>query len=480
MVMVSRFVKIAFLLAAGTLCQISPAWSSEPSENDLTLVSGQQKAQAVTEVDSANSIANVGSETAVEGSNNAIEENSSAEIGLPEVKGNIESLNSDKTSSETSSQSSKGQWKIGGKVELEYSNDEHPTIVNNDISGCDTLMYETNKLLPQFELNAQYLQDDFKFYTKARYRFDKKKVELLDCYANVPLGEGQKVTLGRFKTRFGIEKSQSSSKYLTCNASAVTDSLYLGRAWGASFEFTNKDGDQLMLGIMNDHNEHRFTSADNDIFMRGIKRLSKHSTLGASVLVGQHSLSDSRSLPIQRFGIDYQLKTDNLRLDSEAIYSNGYNGLDEVRSRSLVTKNLIKVNAEKDCFGKIREKVCLDNFYNEIKNDYKMKEKEVTKEDIYSVFEKEFGRTLSSMDCEIINAWIENGFSEELILSALKEAVYNGATSLRYIDKVLYEWNRKGIKAPDDVKKMMEKEPEAPLYETSVMNYNWLNGFNEK
>ena len=62
---------------------------------------------------------------------------------------------------------------------------------------------------------------------------------------------------------------------------------------------------------------------------------------------------------------------------------------------SLVTKNLIKVNAEKDCFGKIREKVCLDNFYNEIKNDYKMKEKEVTKEDIYSVFEKEFGRTLS-------------------------------------------------------------------------------------
>ena len=36
----------------------------------------------------------------------------------------------------------------------------------------------------------------------------------------------------------------------------------------------------------------------------------------------------------------------------------------------MVTKNLIKVNAEKDCFGKIREKVCLDNFYNEIKNTF--------------------------------------------------------------------------------------------------------------
>ncbi|HBM97290.1 TPA: hypothetical protein DD394_07360 [bacterium UBP9_UBA11836] len=341
MVMVLRFVKIAFLLAVGTLCQVSPAWSSEPSENDLTLVSSEQtaQAQAFAEANSMDSTSSIQSEVqayAIEDSNASVREASPTEIKLPEAKGNLDSLNSsDKTPSEPSSKPSKGQWKIGGKIELEYSNDKHPTIVNNDTSGSDTLMYETDKLLPQCELNAQYLQDDFKFYTKARYRFDKKKVELLDFYANVPLGKDQKVTLGRFKTRFGIEKSQSSSKSLTCNVSAVTDSLYLGRAWGASFEFANKNGDQLMFGIMNDHNEHRFTSADNDIFARGVKRLSKHSTLGASVLVGQHSLSDSSSLPIQRFGIDYQLKTDNLRLDSEVIYSNGYNGLSEVENRAL-------------------------------------------------------------------------------------------------------------------------------------------------
>lgn len=147
---------------------------------------------------------------------------------------------------------------------------------------------------------------------------------------------------------------------------------------------------------------------------------------------------------------------------------------------SLMAKKLIKVNAEKDSFGKIRERVSLENFYNEMKNDYKEAEKKEKKEDIYAIFEKEFGRTLSTMDFEIINAWIENGFSEELILEALKEAVYNGAPSLRYIDKVLYEWDRKGIKNPKDVKRTMEKEPEAPLYETSVMNFDWLNGLNEK
>lgn len=142
---------------------------------------------------------------------------------------------------------------------------------------------------------------------------------------------------------------------------------------------------------------------------------------------------------------------------------------------SLMAKRIISVKAEKDGFGKIRESVSLDNFYNEIKSDYKTREKEESKTDIYEIFEKEFGRTLSNTDFEIINAWIESGFSEELIEAALKEAVYNGALTLRYVDKVLYEWNRKGIKAPADIKKAMEKVPEAPLYEASVMNFDWLN-----
>ena len=38
---------------------------------------------------------------------------------------------------------------------------------------------------------------------------------------------------------------------------------------------------------------------------------------------------------------------------------------------SLMKKKLIKVKAEKDGYGKIIERVCLDNFYNEIKSDAK-------------------------------------------------------------------------------------------------------------
>ncbi len=143
---------------------------------------------------------------------------------------------------------------------------------------------------------------------------------------------------------------------------------------------------------------------------------------------------------------------------------------------NLMKKKLIKVKAEKDGYGKIIEKVCLDNFYDEIRNDTRNKEKENSKEDIFSIFESSFGRSLSPMDYEIVNAWIDKGFSEELVIAALNEAVYNGVLNLRYIDKVLYEWNRKGYKNVDDINNGRKEERQNDkLFETGILNFDWLN-----
>ena len=79
------------------------------------------------------------------------------------------------------------------------------------------------------------------------------------------------------------------------------------------------------------------------------------------------------------------------------------------------------------------------------------------------------------MDYEIINAWIEKGFSEDLVEAALDEAVQNGAFTLRYIDKVLYEWNRKGYKSVTDVQNKVIPEAEPMFFEPSLMNFNWLD-----
>lgn len=61
---------------------------------------------------------------------------------------------------------------------------------------------------------------------------------------------------------------------------------------------------------------------------------------------------------------------------------------------------------------------------------------------VYSQFEQEFGRLLSPMEKEIINDWKKTR-SDDLIIQALKQSVYNGVTkSLRYIDKILQRWNQ--------------------------------------
>ena len=83
------------------------------------------------------------------------------------------------------------------------------------------------------------------------------------------------------------------------------------------------------------------------------------------------------------------------------------------------------------------------------------------------------------MDYEIINAWLSKGFSKELILEALNEAIKNNAPSLRYIDKILFDWNKKGYKSINDIKKYNKSEDnyytEEQKFESSVFDYNWLD-----
>lgn len=125
----------------------------------------------------------------------------------------------------------------------------------------------------------------------------------------------------------------------------------------------------------------------------------------------------------------------------------------------LMKKGLIEMVINKD--GKIiEESVSLEPFYNKL---ILKDEKEVTT-DIYSKFESEFGRTLSPIEYETINNWINNNISEDLILKALKEAVLNGVSNLRYIDKILCEWTKKGIKNASNNERKEE-----------LFDYDWLN-----
>jgi len=143
---------------------------------------------------------------------------------------------------------------------------------------------------------------------------------------------------------------------------------------------------------------------------------------------------------------------------------------------SLINKGIISLNTVKNDNGKIFDQVSLENLYNDIKNDKKEEEKKKSQEAFLDTFQKQFGHNLSSMDYEIIKAWLDDGFSEELILGALQEAIYKKVYSLKYIDKILFAWKKKGFKTMNDVNEsFIQKDDDDPKFETSVMEFDWLD-----
>jgi len=59
---------------------------------------------------------------------------------------------------------------------------------------------------------------------------------------------------------------------------------------------------------------------------------------------------------------------------------------------------------------------------------------------IYEVFEKELGRTLSPVEFSLIDEWINEGIKEREIIDALHEAINKKAFSLKAVDKILMQF----------------------------------------
>ena len=157
-------------------------------------------------------------------------------------------------------------------------------------------------------------------------------------------------------------------------------------------------------------------------------------------------------------------------------------GMDKYKVMELLNnlneKKIISITVEKNTDGKRAEYISLDLLYSKIMTILvgdKKEEKTLDNSDIFSIFESEFGRTISPMECQVIKSWIDDNFSHELIMEALKEAIYNGANSLRYIETVLYSWRKKGYKTKQDVIKGKAKIHENKKEEVEPFYYDWLN-----
>ena len=145
----------------------------------------------------------------------------------------------------------------------------------------------------------------------------------------------------------------------------------------------------------------------------------------------------------------------------------------------LVKKSLLSIKTKTNELGVKEEVIDLTPLFNKI--TIKLME-EFNKENdkdinVYSILEEEFNRKLTPMECEMVDDWKKNEYSNEIIKEAVREATLNGVSSLRYIDKILIEWNKKGYKSKDDIKKKNKKEETKEKIE--IYNCDWLDSDEE-
>ena len=145
---------------------------------------------------------------------------------------------------------------------------------------------------------------------------------------------------------------------------------------------------------------------------------------------------------------------------------------------SLTDKKMLTVETFKNDKQIVEEEIDLSNFYEKytmllIGKATQDNGKEVDSS-IFEAIEKEFGRTLSPSEFEFIKAWLSS-FDEGVILEAVKEAILNGVSSIRYIDKILYEWDKKKIKSVEDVERFLHSRRQNVKESIEVFDYDWLN-----
>ena len=168
-----------------------------------------------------------------------------------------------------------------------------------------------------------------------------------------------------------------------------------------------------------------------------------------------------------KFSFDLERFSKDLNIEPEEVFE---------RIESLRKSKFIEISTiEKEKKLK-EEEITLLPLYKKISDIIISEEDDKeNEEELLTDIEKSFGRTLSPIEVDFIMNWNKKGYSNEIILSAIKETILNGANNLKYADKILFEWNKKGIKTVEDVDKDKLEFRLGNVKSDEIYDYDWLN-----
>ncbi|MGG4168447.1 DnaD domain-containing protein [Rossellomorea vietnamensis] len=161
--------------------------------------------------------------------------------------------------------------------------------------------------------------------------------------------------------------------------------------------------------------------------------------------------------------------------------------------RKLIQQRFLSIEEGSSAEGILFEKYSLNPLWEKMAEfviqDSKMKQMQQSMEeeaDIYTTFEQEFGRPLSPLECETLAMWLDQDDHNAIIIkAALREAVISGKLNFRYIDRILFEWKKNGVKTIEDARSQSQRfrshqkpaasnESASSPKRKSVPFYNWL------
>lgn len=154
--------------------------------------------------------------------------------------------------------------------------------------------------------------------------------------------------------------------------------------------------------------------------------------------------------------------------------------------RQLIQKDLLTIIEYQTENGIVNERYSLEPLWEKLYQKQPEKKTNADTSDqlmnIFVLFEQEFGRALSPFEIETISIWLDQEAIEPvLIKAALRESVLMNKLNFRYIDRILSEWQRKGIKTVDQAREQSknfhrQKNPETnPRAKVDpAIYYNWL------
>lgn len=154
--------------------------------------------------------------------------------------------------------------------------------------------------------------------------------------------------------------------------------------------------------------------------------------------------------------------------------------------RKLIQQGLLAIDELKNDQNQLSEAYSLNPlweklFRNDGENDIENEEEIIG--NTFILFEQEFGRPITPFEIEMINTWLDvDEIAPQLIKAGLREAVLMGKLNFTYIDRILRDWKKKGIRTVEQARessrnfrdRQVQKQYMTTNKRDTSIYYNWL------